>query len=106
MEVCVLTFYDSTYLNNQELPLPNTISTVQGRKSEGDRIVKIHGHAVTFYDLLHAIHELFKSEDSNYPPPFLRGGDYILDMFQELRKTGKVTKELCKKYKVPIKESK
>tara|TARA_Y100001936_G_scaffold250855_1_gene304877 strand:+ start:1970 stop:2269 length:300 start_codon:yes stop_codon:yes gene_type:complete len=91
--------------SDDELSLPNTVTIEQGRKSLGDRIVKNHGHAFTWYELIHMLNQLFKAEDSNYPPPFLRGGDYIVDMIQDLRKLGKVTAEFCQKYRIPIKES-
>ena len=88
-----------------ELPLPSTITVFQGRKSSGDKIVKIHGHAITFYELSHVFLMMFNSEDANYPPPFLRGGDMILDMIKDVRKLGKITPYLCKKYQIPLKES-
>ena len=69
------------------MPVPSTITTQPGRKSEGDLLIKFHGHLTTLHEQIFWFLHYFDSEDSNYREG--RGGDMILDMLLDLRNQAK-----------------
>lgn len=74
------------------------ITSIPGRKSLGDRIYFWNGKQITFTELGTIYAELHKNETRNYP--YGKGGKYLDEFLEDVRKVGEVTDEICKKYKL------
>jgi len=76
------------------------ITFVKGSKSKDDKIFFYNGKPINFRELGELYVELCKNEDINYPHG--KGGDMLEEFLDDVRKSGKITDEIAKKYKIKM----
>jgi len=73
------------------------ITFEKGKKAEGDLIVKINGHQLTYRELAEICVQLCKNEDKIYPFPY-QGGSYLKNFLVECMDARDVTGGVLNKY--------
>ena len=74
------------------------ITSIPGRKGPSDRIYFWNGRQITFTEFGTMYAELHKNETRNYPMG--KGGKYLDEFLEDVRKAGGVTDTIRKKYKL------
>ena len=77
----------------------NMIKYTKGNKAEGDLIVRVNGHQITFKELAEICIQLCKNEDNNYPFPAL-GGTYLRNFLLECIDAREVTDAILNRYQL------
>ena len=75
------------------------IEYTKGNKAEGDLIVRVNGHQITFKELAEICIQLCKNEDNNYPFPAL-GGTYLRNFLLECIDAREVTDAILNRYQL------
>ena len=74
-----------------------TISTDDGTRVPGDRIIKWSNTPMSIEDIGKILLLMWENEDLRHPPP-QRGARMLLDFINELFDTRKITDDLLHKY--------
>jgi len=74
------------------------VTTKPGTKNPNDEIVEYDGKSITMTELGEIYALICKNEDTIYPKPKFKGSDIVAEFMSEVRKAGKVTDEIKKKY--------
>ena len=75
------------------------IEYIKGKKAEGDLIVRINGHQITYKELAEICIQLCKNEDKIYPFPAL-GGAYLKNFLVECIDAREVSDALLNRYQL------
>ena len=75
------------------------IKYTKGNKAEGDLIVRVNGHQLTFKELAEICIQLCKNEDKIYPFPAL-GGTYLRNFLLECIDAREVTDAILNRYQL------
>ena len=78
--------------------ITSKFETIQGKKSEKDRILLYNGRAVAFEDVAKMCIFFIANEDNLYPPPKCKGGQMFIDYITEVLQTRRVPTD--SKYKI------
>ena len=87
-------------LNHAAAQTKAEITTSSGLKNQNDKIVEYNGKPMTVAKLGEIYALMCKNEDTLYPKPKFQGSDIIGEFMSEVRKAGKVTDEIRKKYRL------
>ena len=69
----------------------------KGNKAEGDLIVRVNGHQLTFKELAEICVQLCKNEDKIYPFPY-QGGAYLTNFLVDCMDAREVSDAILNKY--------
>tara|TARA_R100000008_G_scaffold84609_1_gene72475 strand:- start:265 stop:609 length:345 start_codon:yes stop_codon:yes gene_type:complete len=73
------------------------IEYTKGKKAEGDLIVRVNGHQLTFKELAEICVQLCKNEDKIYPFPY-KGGAYLTNFLVDCMDAREVSDAILNKY--------
>ena len=78
-----------------------TITTENGKKGDGDEIIKYNELPITILEIGQILLKLWNNEDKIYPPAEgFRGGQMTKDFLDEIFQTRQITDDMLRRYKL------